>query len=148
MKKKVIIWHPWDPLGRVNSGKNLFWVQTATVHLPSTYLLNALPRHLPGRCTMNVLFKGTPWKRLKIVCTDKSSWQLDKWQNCIPGSRLLKLKNLIPKWLVSSWMNWQWAFLCNINPCNFKNKLELIHSTIIESSFGLIDKWIIGDCHL
>ena len=27
----MIFWHPWDPWGRVNSGKNFFWVQTATV---------------------------------------------------------------------------------------------------------------------
>ena len=30
-KKNVIFWHPWDPWGRINSGKNVFWVQTATV---------------------------------------------------------------------------------------------------------------------
>ena len=30
-KKNVIFWHPWDPWGRINSGKNIFWVQTATV---------------------------------------------------------------------------------------------------------------------
>ena len=30
-KKNVIFWHPWDPWGRVNSGKKFFWVQTATV---------------------------------------------------------------------------------------------------------------------
>ena len=32
-KKNVIFWHPWDPWGRINSGKNVFWVQTATVIL-------------------------------------------------------------------------------------------------------------------
>ena len=30
-KKNVIFWHPWDPWGRINSGKNFFRVQTATV---------------------------------------------------------------------------------------------------------------------
>ena len=30
-KKNVIFWHPWDPWGRVNSGKKFFWVQTASV---------------------------------------------------------------------------------------------------------------------
>ena len=30
-KKNMIFWHPWDPWGRVNSGKKIFWVQTATV---------------------------------------------------------------------------------------------------------------------
>ena len=30
-KKNLIFWHPWDPWGRVNSGKNFFGVQTATV---------------------------------------------------------------------------------------------------------------------
>ena len=32
-KKNVIFWHPRDPWGRINSGKNFFEVQTATVHL-------------------------------------------------------------------------------------------------------------------
>ena len=31
-KKNLIFWHPWDPWGRVNSGKNFFGVQTATVY--------------------------------------------------------------------------------------------------------------------
>ena len=31
-KKNVIFWHPWDPWGRVNSGKNFFLDQTATVY--------------------------------------------------------------------------------------------------------------------
>ena len=31
-KINVIFWHPWDPWGRVNSGKNVFGVQTASVH--------------------------------------------------------------------------------------------------------------------
>ena len=30
-KKNVIFWHPWDPWGRVNSGKKFFGVQTASV---------------------------------------------------------------------------------------------------------------------
>jgi hypothetical protein len=30
-KKNVIVWHPWDPWGRINSGNNFFRVQTATV---------------------------------------------------------------------------------------------------------------------
>ena len=30
-KKNGIFWHPWDPWGRINSGKNIFGVQTATV---------------------------------------------------------------------------------------------------------------------
>ena len=30
-KRRVIFWHPWDPWGRVNSGKKNFWVQKATV---------------------------------------------------------------------------------------------------------------------
>ena len=34
-KKNVIFWHPWDPWGRINSGKNVFWVQTATVNVTS-----------------------------------------------------------------------------------------------------------------
>ena len=32
-KKNVIFRHPWDPWGRINSGKNFFRVQTATVIL-------------------------------------------------------------------------------------------------------------------
>ena len=32
----MIFWHPWDPWGRVNSGKNFFGVQTASVYLLKT----------------------------------------------------------------------------------------------------------------
>ena len=33
-KKNGIFWHPWQPWGRINSGKNIFGVQTATVMQP------------------------------------------------------------------------------------------------------------------